>query len=140
MKFTITSSAGTAFTITIGTPNDFTTNSARNYLGLFGGPNVSSSGGILVSPYAALITGPNYVYVNSNMLGGLVNMYLPADCPLTGANPTGQTQGPTGAGGGTGPQVAKVPITVNPGGINYWADPGKEPIPIKNSYLRLEIS
>lgn len=121
MKFTIVQTAATQFTITIGHADDFATDSARNYLGFYGGPNVSSTLGILTSPYAALITGPNYVYINSNFLGASVNMYLPADCPLTGAPPTGL--GASQQGGGTGPQVAKVPITVNPGGINYWADP-----------------
>lgn len=115
-KFQITQSGATVFSLTFGSVGDQRIGSVRGYLGFSGGANTSNGSGVLNSTFASMISGPNYVYVNSNLLGGLVNMYLPATSPLTG----GAT---AGAGGGTGPQVAKVPITVNPGGISFWSDP-----------------
>lgn len=56
----------------------------------------------------ALLSGPNYLYLNSNTLGPLVNLYLPRVSQL---------------GGNSGPQVAKIPVNVSPGGIIYWQDP-----------------
>lgn len=56
----------------------------------------------------AQLSGPNYLYLNSNALGPNVNMYQPRTSPT---------------GGNSGPQIAKIPINVSPGGIIYWQDP-----------------
>lgn len=115
-KFTITNNdAGHhTFTLSFGTgPGDLANDNPRGFLGFLGGANSSVNvGGVstLVAPYAALVTGPNYLYLNSTKFGSNVQMYLPA--------------GATNLGNGTiGPQVAKIPINVNPGGIIYWSDP-----------------
>ena len=109
-QFQIVNGGGTQFTITIGTAGDSANTNVRGELGLYGGDNVSSSGGTLIAPYAAMITGPNYIYVNSTLLGSNVQMYLPS--------------GAVNLGNGTlGPQIAKVPVNVQPGGIIYWSDP-----------------
>ncbi len=62
----------------------------------------------LVSPGQANVTGPNYVYLNSNTFGNLVNLYLPV--------------GPT-TSGILGPEIAKIPVNVQPGGVIFWQDP-----------------
>jgi len=114
MKFTITSNSGgaTTFTLTFGTAGDNTDGSLRNELGFYGGPNVSSTGPspALTSPYVAAVSGPNYLYLNSNALGNQVNMFLPA-----GALSLGK--------GVSGPQVAKIPVNTCPGGVIFWQDP-----------------
>lgn len=63
---------------------------------------------VLVSPGQVNITGPNYIYLNSNAFGNLVNLYLPV--------------GPT-TSGILGPEIAKIPVNVQPGGVIYWQDP-----------------
>lgn len=63
---------------------------------------------VLVSPGQANVTGPNYVYLNSNAFGNLVNLYLPV--------------GPT-TSGILGPEIAKIPVNVQPGGVIFWQDP-----------------
>ena len=86
-------------------------------LGFSGGVNTSSVGSgaqtqILVSPSVIQLTGPNYVYLNSRSLGALIHLYLPGNGVL---NPVD--------GGADGPQIAKIPITVLPGGVCSWQDP-----------------
>ena len=56
------------------------------------------------------LTGPNYLYLNSRKLGAVCNIYLPK----------GQANQHSG---NAGPQIAKIPITVNPGGVIFWSDP-----------------
>lgn len=61
------------------------------------------------SPNVAQLSGPNYLYVNSNTLGPLCNVFLPGQVgTLTGNK---------------GPQIAKVPVNVSPGGVIFWSDP-----------------
>lgn len=66
----------------------------------------------LVSPNVALVTGPNYLYVNSNRIGASTNLFLPSTTEFFVGSE------------GLGPQMAKIPITCNPGGIVFWQDPG----------------
>lgn len=99
----------TSFSFTFGTETNSGNRNARLYIGFPGGIT-NSSGLTLISPNVILISGPNYVYVNSNALGNLTNMYLP--------------QGAVNLGGGnSGPQMAKIPISCNSGEISYWQDP-----------------
>lgn len=82
----------------------------RNYLG-FGGllPFSSASpNSTLSSTGPANVTGPNYLFVNSNTLGTVIQLYLPA-----GVNTSGNM----------GPELAHVPINTNPGGVIFWQDP-----------------
>lgn len=80
-----------------------------------GGVNTSTKVGIvngdfIISSNVALVTGPNYVYINSLKVGQLCNMYLP--------------RGATNLGNGNaGPQMAKVPVNCQPGGVIFWQDP-----------------
>ena len=81
------------------------------YLGFNLGEVTSAAGGDLTAPNIAMITGPNYLYVNSSAIGPQCQLYLP----------TGSIN--NGGGGNQGPQMAKVPVTVQPGGIIEWSDP-----------------
>jgi len=62
----------------------------------------------LVSFFVAEVTGPNYLYINSNLQGQSVGFYLP-DSSWT----RGQIS----------PQIAKIPVTVNAGGVIFYKDP-----------------
>jgi hypothetical protein len=59
------------------------------------------------APYVAQLSGPNYLFVNSVTLGPLCNLYLPR----------------TDYESNSGPQMAKVPVNVAPGGVIFWQDP-----------------
>jgi len=65
----------------------------------------------LLAPYVANVTGPNYLYVNSNTFGPQVYFYLPV--------------GPT-TSGNLGPEIAKIPVNTGPGGVIFWNDPDPE--------------
>jgi hypothetical protein len=82
------------------------------YIGFPGGFTISTGGvpNRIVSPNAIMLSGPNYIYVNSQKMGTLFNVYLP--------------QGAFNLGGGNaGPQVAKIPVNTNSGGVVFWQDP-----------------
>ena len=110
-KVNTTVSAATSFTF--GLADDPGNLNPRLLLGFPAGITsaVLVSGSMtIVAPNANLVTGPNYVYLNSRKLGSLCNLYLP--------------QGAANLGyGTTGPQMAKIPVNVQPGGIIYWQDP-----------------
>ena len=72
----------------------------------------TSVGGVLTATQFNQITGPNYLYVNSLAMGSLCNTYLPA--------------GATAFGGSQFPQITKIPVNVQPGGVIYWSDPAPE--------------
>jgi len=111
MKFTfVTSKPGvTSFSFTFGAPTNSGNTNPRLYIGFPGG-TTNSTALTLQSPNAVLISGPNYLYVNSSKFGQLTNLYLP--------------QGAFNLGGGNaGPQMAKIPVTVTSGNVIYWQDP-----------------
>lgn len=92
-----------------GSGND----SPRLWLGFEGGTIGSGGAAAIQPPNVQSISGPNYLYLNSLKIGSLTNMYLP--------------RGATNLGGGNaGPQLAKIPINVQPGGIIYWQDPNPQ--------------
>lgn len=68
---------------------------------------------VLEAPNANLVSGPNYLYLNSRKIGQLCNMFLP-----TGARNLGS--------GNNGPQMCKIPVNVQANGIIYWQDPDPE--------------
>lgn len=109
-KFKITSTSS-SFSLTFGTIPDFGLTNPRIILGFNAGLNqaVSGSPTTLISPNFAQVTGPNYLYVCSRALGTLVQLYLPESAELSQ--------------GGLGPEMAKIPITTNPGGVIFWSDP-----------------
>lgn len=65
---------------------------------------------VLTSPNSLLLSGPNYVYLNSTKLGSDMDLFLP-----TGAFNLG--------GGKSGPQIAKIPVNTNQNGMITWKDP-----------------
>lgn len=87
----------------IGFPPGSTT--SQTYL--TSGPH---KGNVLLSPNAQLVSGPNYLYLNSTKIGSDMDVYLPAGAFNLG-------------GGKAGVQIAKIPITDNSSGIIYWKDP-----------------
>lgn len=111
--------ASTPFSFQFGVDtNDDGLTNPRRYLGFPGGVTVSqdfipggpgaSKGNVLTCPFAVNISGPNYLYVNSQAVGVLADIYLPQV---------------SGGGGNSGPQLAKVPVNQNSGGVISWADP-----------------
>lgn len=124
-KFTIVVNTGT-FSLTFGSSTDKGLTNPRFFLGMNGGTN-SSSGVTLVAPNTANITGDNYLYICSDILGGLIGTVLPN---------LSQT------GGQKGPQIAKIPVNVNPGEVVYYSDPVPEKwfeIPNLNQIRQLDL-
>ena len=107
--FTFTSTQTTGFSFTFGLSTNSGNFNPRLYIGFPGGVT-SSNLGTLVAPNVALVSGPNYLYINSQKLGQLTNIYLPKGAANL-------------SGGNAGPQMGKVPVTTQPGGILYWQDP-----------------
>ena len=70
------------------------------------------TGGVTIftwaAPSVANVTGPNHLYVNSKILGNICKAYIPESSLVTGE---------------TNPQMAMLPVNVNPGGIIWWQDP-----------------
>lgn len=93
--------------------NDNARTNPRRLIGFPGGSTLSQSfdagtGDVLLAPFVINISGPNYMFVNSQKVGNLADQYLPS-----GNNNFGNS----------GPQLAKVPVNQNAGGIIDWADP-----------------
>jgi len=82
--------------------------SPRVWLGFNGGV-VGSVSSILTAPNVALLSGANYLYINSTQFGQLTHNYLPTGFSATNGN--------------TGPEVAKVPVNCDSGEIIYYNDP-----------------
>lgn len=83
--------------------------SPRLWLGFNSGVFGVTGAGSFTAPNAALLSGPNYLYINSITFGQLTHNYLP-----TGFSPVN---------GNTGPQIAKVPVNVDSGEVIYYTDP-----------------
>lgn len=111
-KYTFSNNAGGAntFSFTFGVAGDAGSTNPRLFMGFGAGTTTSSVSQVLIAPNAGLISGPNYLYVNSRQIGPSLTNLLPA--------------GAEGLGKGTaGPQICKIPINVQPGGVIYWSDP-----------------
>lgn len=99
----------TSFSFTFGAPTNSGNFNPRLYIGFPGG-TTTSTGLSMQSPNVVLLSGPNYIYVNSTAIGQLTNLYLP--------------QGAVNLGGGnSGPQMAKIPVNVSSGNVIFWQDP-----------------
>ncbi len=72
--------------------------------------SASGAGSSITSTVIANITGPYYLYLNSRTLGPLINFNL--------------TDGNANAAGG--PQIARIPITVNKGSVIFYQDPNPD--------------
>lgn len=115
--FSLDSIISTATSFTFGDSTDTGNTNPRLWLGFNAGVNqfsyVSGTGMVLEAPNANLVSGPNYLYLNSRKIGQLCNMFLP-----TGARNLGS--------GNNGPQMCKIPVNVQANGIIYWQDPDPE--------------
>ena len=105
-KFAIAGSV--PFSVTFGSSSDDGLTNPRIMLG-FNAGTTSSVSNIVTSQQVAMVTGPNYIYLCSESLGTLVQLYLPASAQLSQ--------------GGLGPELAKIPINCNPFGVVFWQDP-----------------
>ncbi len=83
------------------------------------GPDVAYTGSAippatqayLQAPNMMQLSGPNFIYLCSKALGPLVKLFLPNE----------QVKGMSM--GANGPEVTKIPISVNSGSVIYWQDP-----------------
>lgn len=111
-KFTLTSNQTlNQFTITAGTSTTESNFDPSAILGLDLTNTSIGSPAVLQFPHVEQLTGPNYLYISSVKMGQLTNMYLPQNSENHFNSE------------GLGPQMAKVPVNVNPGGVIYWQDP-----------------
>ena len=95
------------FSLTFGTSTD---NGDNNLAFIYGfNTGTTSSGIVLSAPNVAQIQGPLYLYINSEKLGTLCQLYLPASAELSQ--------------GGLGPEMAKIPVNTTPFCIINWQDP-----------------
>lgn len=117
ITISLNSSSNIAMILGFGVTGDPGNYNPRLYLGFNAGGNVATyvpgTGMVLEAPNVNLISGPNYLYINSRKIGQLVNTYLPAGAANLG-------------NGNSGPQLAKIPVNVQPGGIIFWSDPDPE--------------
>jgi len=119
-KYSVTANvveAGT-FALVFGSPLDPGFSNPRYVLGYHAGYNIAvpTTGPgvndfIAIGPLVAQVTGPNYLFLNSSLMGQQCKMFLPE-----GAFNQGNI----------GPQIAKIPVNTNPGGIIYWQNPDPE--------------
>lgn len=73
----------------------------------------TNRGNFTTSPFAIMLTGPNYMYLNSRKLGGLTDLFLPRGAVNLSS-------------GNAGPQMAKIPVDRQAGDVMYWSDPDPE--------------
>jgi len=111
-KITIVSSDAGGFSLTFGsvTSTDNGSTNPRLYLGFPGGVT-SSTADTLVAPNAVLLSGPNYLYINSVRHGQLTNNLLPRGAARRGNQSY---------------QLCRVPVNAGPGGVILYNDPNPE--------------
>lgn len=108
--FTVTASAGDFSLLFNDIPaflvdgHDLGQTTPRRWLG-FNAGTITSTASVLVAPNAAQLSGPNFLYLCSLALGGLNNDTL----YINGLE-------------GSGPIIAKIPVTTNAGGIITWQE------------------
>jgi len=105
-----TSGAANTFTFKFGVSGDSGATNPRFVMG-FGsaGSYTSTTSQVLIAPNVASVGGPNYLYINSRAIGSSLPVLLPGGATQLGS-------------GSSGPQIAKIPINVQPGGVIYWSD------------------
>ena len=119
-RLVFTSSTNNSFLLSFGAgynipgvqPNSGNHN-PRLFIGFPPGDTSSTSVGgvqVITTPNTLLLSGPNYLYLNSTKLGSDMDLYLP-----TGAFNLG--------GGKSGPQIAKIPVNCNANNLITWKDP-----------------
>jgi len=113
-KFTFHNSAGgtNTFSFTFGGTDDQGFDNPRLWIGFPAGTTTSTTAQNLVAPNAPMIQGPNYLYLCSDK-GHQVRQFLTRKTIQGG----GSFQG-----GSSGPQVCKIPVNVNAGGLIEWTN------------------
>lgn len=106
-KAAYTSVGGHAFTLKFGAPTNSGNVNPRLWLG-FNGGNITSVNGTITTPNVILATGANYLYLNSHSLGTDIKMIL-SDAAVNISST------------GNGPQLAKIPVNVNPNEVIFWS-------------------
>lgn len=112
-RLVFTSSTNNPFSLVFGNTTDTGNSNPRLFIGFTAGTTDSATAGsfqAITTPNALLLSGPNYLYLNSTKLGPDMEVYLPR-----GAKNLGD--------GGRGPQIAKIPINTNQNGMITWKDP-----------------
>jgi hypothetical protein len=94
------------FSLTFGTSTDTGNTNPRLFMGFNAG--LISCSGVMNAPNCVLLSGPAYLYLNSTKSGGLINLHLPTSAADRG---------------NTGPQLAKIPVNTQSGGIILYSDP-----------------
>lgn len=107
--FSFVKTGAATFTFTFGATGDLGATNPRFNLGFAAGANTTTSN-TLTGPNVANVSGSNYLYLNSRTFGSQLSLLLPRGAVQLGS-------------GSAGPQVAKIPINVQPGGVIYWSDP-----------------
>ena len=104
LRFTFHQNA--AITWSLGFPSQ---NTAYSPMGFLVGSQVSNTGlnSEIISPVIAQVSGPYYLYINSQKIGSLINFNLPDGSPAKGI----------------GPELCRVPINVQYGSIIFYTDP-----------------
>lgn len=99
-------------------PAGFGWTNIRKFIGFNNGLSATStavpfptSTSTLTSPNIANVTGANYMYLNSVSLGSAIKLFLPA------------SYGSGAQLAADGPQIAKIPVLAQPGGVTFWTDP-----------------
>lgn len=106
-KITYVSTDAGGFTFTFGNTTDPGHTNPRLYLGFPAG-DTSTMDDTLVSPNSVLLSGPNYLFLNSISFGQVTNNLLPKG----GIKRGNQSY-----------QVCKIPVTAAPGEIVFYDDP-----------------
>lgn len=107
LRFTFTFSGGA---VTWGFIFPAGRQSAYSLMGFLPNSTTTFTGnGSIVSPTVASPTGPYYLYLNSRTIGSLINFNL-AD----------------NAANGSGPEMCRIPVNVNFGGVILYTDPDPE--------------
>jgi len=113
-NLTFTSAVNTnVFSFNFGTQVASENFSPRLFIGFNYGSITSSqvTGPVqaITSPYSVLLSGPNYLYLNSQKIGSDLDLYLPKEATNLG-------------GGLAGPQMCKIPVNCNAGGTVIYQD------------------
>lgn len=110
LNYSVPTASTTTFSLTFGAvPNNGSTN-PRIWMGMSAGVTTSTTSGSnqIINSTSILVSGPNYLYVNSVNFGSQCQLFLP-DGPFTS--------------GTIGPQVAKIPVNCTSYNTIFWQDP-----------------
>lgn len=111
-KLNISNNTSTAFNMTFGATSDLGTTNPRLWLGYNAGINSflgTVAGGY--APNVLMLSGPDFLYLNSQKIGSQCDVYVPRSSAFDGAFT---------------PILCKIPITENTGSVVWWQDPAPD--------------